>query len=38
MLTDNVKKELRTGKFEKTEDGLFVPRERLLINGVFKLT
>ena len=38
MLTDNVKKELRSGKFEKTEDGLFVPRERLLINGVFKVS
>ena len=25
-----------TGKFEETEDGLFFPRSRLLINGVFK--
>jgi len=38
MLTDSVKKELRSGKFEVTEDGIFVPQERLLINGVFKVS
>lgn len=36
MLTNDVKAKLRAGKFERTEDGIYVPSSRLLINGVFK--
>lgn len=36
MLTDNLKKELRAGKYEVTEDGIYIPSERLLVNGVFR--
>lgn len=36
MLTDETKERLLAGRFERTEDGIYVPRSRLLVNGVFK--
>lgn len=36
MLTNDVKSQLQMGRFERTEDGIFVPSSRLLINGVFR--
>lgn len=36
MLPNDVKNSLRAGKFERTEDGIYVPRSRLLIGGVFR--
>jgi hypothetical protein len=35
-MNKDIRDEYFTGKFEETEDGLFFPRSRLLVNGVFK--
>jgi hypothetical protein len=34
MLTESMKRAILDGRFEETEDGLFVPRERMMIQGI----
>lgn len=36
MLTEDIKRQLRMGRFDRTDEGIYVPESKMLINGVFK--